>query len=71
MISALRIKLRNAAAQWQGFRLSTLLAMEFDDNATTRERRFERRLHARFDSGYWNMFLLLGKMINTAYINYI
>ena len=35
-------------------------------NAKTRERHFERRLHTRFDSGYWNVFLLLGKMINTA-----
>ena len=37
-------------------------------NTTTRERRFERRLHTRFDSGYWNVFLLLGKMINTAIV---
>ena len=33
-------------------------------NATTRERRFERRLQRRFDYGYWNVFLLLGKVIN-------
>ena len=41
-----------------------VLAIEFD--AITRERRFERRLHTGFDNGYWNVFLLLGKMINTA-----
>ena len=34
-------------------------------NATTRE----RCLHTRFVSGYSNVFLLLGKMINTAYVN--
>ena len=35
-----------------------------------RERRFERHLHTRFDSGYWNVFLLLGKMINTAHVDH-
>ena len=32
-------------------------------NATTRERRLQRR----FDYGYWNVFLLLGKVINAPY----
>ena len=32
-------------------------------NATTRERRLQRR----FDYGYWNVFLLLGKVINAAF----
>ena len=39
-------------------------------NATTRERRFGRRLQRRFDYGYWNMFLLLhvlGKVINAPW----
>ena len=35
-------------------------------NATTRERRFKRRLQRRFDYGYWNVFLLLGKVIKAA-----
>ena len=30
-------------------------------NATTRERRFEMRLHTRFDSVYWDVFLLFWK----------
>ena len=42
-------------------------------NATIRERRFERRLQTRFDYGYWNVILLLGKVINAplSYIAYI
>ena len=33
-------------------------------NATILERRFERRLQTRFDYGYWNVILLLEKVIN-------
>ena len=37
-------------------------------NATTFERRFEKRLQRRFDYGYWNVFLLLEKVINAPYV---
>ena len=40
-------------------------------NATTRERRFKRRLQRRFDYGYWNVFLLLGKVINAPSVYFI
>ena len=33
-------------------------------NATILERRFERRLQTRFDYGYWNVILLMEKVIN-------
>ena len=38
-------------------------------NATILERRFERRLQTRFDYGYWNVILLLEKVINAPHVS--
>ena len=39
-------------------------------NATILERRFERRLQTRFGYGYWNVILLLEKVINAPIVSY-
>ena len=48
-----------------------ILTIEFDDKRNNSRNVFRKAFACtRFDSGYWNVFLLLGKMINTAIVNW-